>query len=86
MEQRLTTSRGKTYEKKIGKGGLQLLLLYSIALPNSVVLLLLLHEILDNMGIVIICYLGCDVINFETNLIFLIKPFFLNDQKVKTKI
>ena len=73
-------------KKKIGKGILRFLLLYSIALPNFIVLLLLLHEILDNMGTAIIFYLGCDVINFETNLIFLIKPFFLNDQKVKTKI
>ena len=73
-------------KKKIGEGRLRFLLLYSIALPNFIVLLLLLHEILDNMGTVIIFYLGCDVINFETNLIFLIKPFFLNDQKVKTKI
>ena len=33
------------------------------------------------------CFLpGCDVINFEINLIFLIKPFFLCDQKVKIKI
>ena len=73
-------------KKKIGEGRLRFLLLYSIALPNFIVLLLLLHEILDNMGTVIIFDLGCDVINFETNLIFLIKPFFLNDQKVKTKI
>ena len=28
---------------------------------------------------------GCDVINFDVNLIFLIKPFFLHDQKVMTK-
>ena len=28
---------------------------------------------------------GCDVKNFEVNLIFLIKPFFLHDQKVVTK-
>ena len=27
----------------------------------------------------------CDVINFEINLIFLIKPFFINDQKVENK-
>ena len=27
----------------------------------------------------------CDAINFEINVIFLIKPFFLHDQKVKTK-
>ena len=28
------------------------------------------------MCIVIVCYPGCDVINFEVNLIFLIKLFF----------
>ena len=38
------------------------------------------------MGIVIVFFTGCDVINFEINLIFLIKPFFLRDQTVKTKI
>ena len=27
----------------------------------------------------------CDAINVEINVIFLIKPFFLHDQKVKTK-
>ena len=25
---------------------------------------------------------GCDIMNFELNLIFQIKPFFLHDQKV----
>ena len=29
---------------------------------------------------------GCDVINFESNLIFPIKPFSLHAEKVKTKI
>ena len=33
-------------------------------------------EILVNIYIAIVCYPGCDVINFEINLIFLIKPFF----------
>ena len=33
-------------------------------------------KILDNMCIVILCQPGCDVIKFEINLIFLIKPFF----------
>ena len=32
------------------------------------------------------CKPGCDVMNFEVNLIFLINPFFLHDQKVVTKI
>ena len=29
---------------------------------------------------------GCDVINFEINLVFLTKQFFLHDQKANTKI
>ena len=28
------------------------------------------------MSVAIVCQPGCDVINFEINLIFLIKPFF----------
>ena len=31
-------------------------------------------------------FLNYDVINFEVNLIFLIKLFFLHDQKVVTKL
>ena len=37
------------------------------------------------MCIAIVCYPGCDVMNFEANFIFLIKLFFDNDQKVMTK-
>ena len=40
----------------------------------------LLHEILGNFRIAIVCQPGCDFINFEINLIFLIKPIFLHDQ------
>ena len=43
-------------------------------------------EILENMCIVIVCQQGYDVINFENNTIFLIKSFFINDQKVRTKM
>ena len=43
-------------------------------------------EILGNMCIVIVCFPGCEVINFEVNLIFLIKLLFLHDQNVKRKI
>ena len=39
--------------------------------------MLLLREILCNISIAIVCYPGYNVINFEINLIFLIKPFFL---------
>ena len=37
------------------------------------------------MCIAIVCKPGCDVMSFEVNLIFLIKPFFLHDQNVVTK-
>ena len=46
----------------------------------------LLHEMLSIKYIVIVCEAGCDIKNFEINLIFLIKPFLLYDQNVKTKI
>ena len=62
------------------------LLIYYFTWPNFNVWLLLLLEILGNMCIVILCCPDCDVINFEINLIFLIKTFFLHDQKVNTKI
>ena len=42
-------------------------------------------EILSNLCIVILCYPGCDVKNFQINVIFLIKPLTV-DQKVKAKI
>ena len=60
-------------------------LLCFIAWPNFIVWLLLLREILANMYIVIVCKPGCDVINFEDNFIFLMKPFFLHDQKSQDK-
>ena len=59
-----------------------LLLLDQIPLSGFLLLL----EILGNIRVVVFCRPGCDVIKLEINLIFLIKPFFLNDQKVKTKI
>ena len=51
------------------------LMLYSINWPNYIIWFLLLLEILTKMCISIACSPGCDVINFEINLIFLIKPF-----------
>ena len=47
--------------------------------------LLLLQEILGNMGIAVVCEPGCDVMNFEINVIFQIKSSFLHDQKVMIK-
>ena len=58
----------------------------AIKRPNFIVSLSLLREISGNISIVIVCQPDCDVINFEINPILLIKPFFLHDQKVKTKI
>ena len=46
----------------------------------------LLLEILGNMCIIIICFLVCDVIKFEINLNFLIKPFsnlIKNEHEIK---
>ena len=51
------------------------LLLYSINWPNFIVCIPLILEILGNIRIAIVCQPGCDSINFEINLIFLIKRF-----------
>ena len=50
------------------------LLLSSITWTNFIAWLPLLHEILGNMWIVIVCWPGCDIIDFKINLTFLIKP------------
>ena len=52
------------------------LVLYSPNLPNFIAWLPLVLEILGNMCIAIVCFPGCDVINYEFILIFLIKPIF----------
>ena len=62
-----------------------LLLLYSINWPNLIVWLPLLCKILGNMCVAIFCKTGYGVMNFEVNLIFLNKLFFLHDQKIVTK-
>ena len=62
------------------------LMLYSVNWPNLITWLPLLLEKLRNMCIAIVCYPGCDVMDFEINLIFLIETFFLHNQKVQTKI
>ena len=49
--------------------------LYSINWPNFIVRLTLLLGILGNMYIIIVCFPGCDVIDFEINLNVPIKPF-----------
>ena len=53
------------------------LMQYYINWPNLIAWLLLLLAILGTMCIAIMCSPSCDVINFETNLTFLIKPFFV---------
>ena len=61
-------------------------LLYSINWPSFTVWLPLLPEILCNIcTAIVVNQVDCDVINFEINLIFLIKSGFFYDQKVKTK-
>ena len=58
---------------------------YSIIWASSIVWLLLLCEVMGNMSIAIVYKPGCYVMKIEINLIFLIKPFFLRDQKVMIK-
>ena len=61
------------------------LLLNSITWPYFNVWLPLLREILDNMCIVIVCWPGCDVLNFQIIFIFLIKPVFFTWPKTQDK-
>ena len=63
-----------------------LLMLYSINWPNFIAWLPLLLEILGNICIAIVFYPGCDVMDIEIDLIFLVVPFFLHDRKVMTNI
>ena len=59
--------------------------LYSINWPNFIVWLSLLFEILGNMCITIVSFSGCDVRNFEINLIFLIKLLFYMTKNLRQK-
>ena len=61
------------------------LMLYSNNWRIFIAWLPLLLDILANMCIAIVCLPGCDVTDFEISLIFLIEPFFLHNQKVRTK-
>ena len=61
------------------------LMLHSINWPNFIVWLPLLLEILGIMFIAIVCFPGCDVIDFEINLIFQIKPFFYKTKTSRQK-
>ena len=57
------------------------LMIYFINWPNFIVWLLFLIEILVNMCMIIFCFPGCNVMSFEINLIFLIKPFLYMTKK-----
>ena len=59
------------------------LTLYSINWPKLIVWLPLLLEILGNMCIAIVSQPGCDVMDFEINLIFLIESLLESWQKLK---
>ena len=61
------------------------LMLYSINWPNAIVWWPLLFEILDTMCIAIVCFPGCDILNFEINPIFLIKPFYYLTKMLRQK-
>ena len=50
------------------------------------ILCIVIQYLLQYMCIVSVCWPGCDIIDFEIRLLFIIKPFFLHDQNVKTKI
>ena len=52
---------------------------------NFIVWLPLVLDILGNMCIAIVCFPGCDLINFEINLIFLIKQFFYRTKMLRLK-
>ena len=61
-------------------------MLYSINWPNFIVWLPLLLVILGSICIAIVYYSGCDIMDFEINIMFLIEPFFLHAEKPMTKI
>ena len=58
---------------------------YSINWPIFIAWFRLLLELLGNVFIWNYFFPGCDVINFEINLVFLIKPFFLRNQRSRQK-
>ena len=55
--------------------------LYSINWPNFIVWLPLFLEALGNICFATICFPGYDVISFQMNLIFLIKPFLYRTKR-----
>ena len=61
-------------------------MLYSLHWPNFIAWVPLFLKIFGNTCITIICLPGCDVINVEINLIFLIKPFCYKTEKSRQKL
>ena len=61
-------------------------MLHTFNLPNFIIWMPLLLEILGSMCIVIVFLPDCDVINFEINFIFLIKPFFYMTKKSRQNL
>ena len=61
------------------------LMLYSIIWPYFIVWLPSRLEISANMCIGIVCSPGCDVINFEINLLFPVKSFFYMTKRSRHK-
>ena len=59
------------------------LMLDSVNWSNIIAWLPLLLRILVNLCVVIVCFPGCDVINFEINLIPLIKLFWYIAEKLR---
>ena len=61
-------------------------MLHPINWQNFIAWLPLLFDITGNVFIVVVYIPACDVINFETFLSFLIKPFAYITKKVKIKM
>ena len=74
----LTYNNNKLYETftSWSEHMFNFIMLYSINWPNFIIW---------NWSVAIIRRPGCDVVNLEINLIFLMKPFFLRNQKIKIK-
>ena len=62
------------------------LILYFINWVNFIAWFPLLLKILAKMCIAIVCEPGSDILNFEINLIFLIKPLLYMTKKCKEKL
>ena len=59
---------------------------FSLIIYHYLKTFILLLPLLGNRFIVIVSQPCCEIVDFEIDLIFLFKTFFLHDQNVKTKI